>query len=392
MTRSIGIGPIPRRARTAGVLTLIAIGLLLAPLSGQAQIDFSRLWKELSPAVVSVETPTVGGGSGFVVQYRGTDGEPTWGIATACHVVADAPRSFTSEGAYPRVQVGFRAWAQGVQVPAAVVGCDDQRDVALLQPVNADGDVTTLPAYFRTLAGQRDDPDLRSFPRLWLNADGADLAPLTSVFAIGYPGPFAELNAVMGRVSGQLPIPYVQAADGALYAGEVMIVYEGAPDATLEEDAIRQIREIAGLRVADVAPLARQVLDKGLGMLILTSAFPGSDRTTGWDVVGVANGVVRVQERPIEIGSSLFGTTVTIRPRQDRAGTVSVEQRFMRLDAPVGSGFSGAPVMNTSGQVVGMVQWGLQDTPGGHFALPVATLAEALRALSAAGSAGQETD
>lgn len=363
-------------------MTVAAVCLFLAPLSAQAQIDFSGLWDDLSPAVVSVETPSVGTGSGFVVQYNGADGEPTWGILTACHVVSDAPRPFAKSSRLPQVQVAFRAWQREVHMTAGVVDCDVRRDVALLQPLDAAGDVTTLPDYFRALARERGNARLRAFPRLWLSPDGADLNPLTSVVAIGYPGPFSELNAVMGRVSAQLPVPYVQASDGTLFAGEVMIVYEGPADVALDEDAIRQIQQIAGLRVDQVAQLAQRILDSGLGMLILTADFPGSDQSTGWDVVDVDDGVVQVQARPIQISSGLFGTTVTIRPRQERAGTVSFEQRFMRLDAPVGSGFSGGPVMNMSGQVVGMVQWGLQSTEGGHFALPVEALGDALRDLS----------
>jgi len=383
MNRALRLWMIPHWLRLGGLLIITVVSLSLAPLSAQAQLDFSGLWKDLSPAVVSVETPSVGTGSGFVVQYNGTDGEPTWGILTACHVVSDAPRPFVSPNKTPQVQVAFRAWQRDVQLSAGVVGCDVRRDVALLQPLDADGNVTTLPNYFKNLAIERGNAKLRVFPRLWLSSNGTDLTPLTSVFAIGYPGPFAELNAVMGRVSAQLPVPYVQASDGTLFAGEVMIVYEGPSDVTLEEDAIRQIQQTAGLHVEQIAQLAQRILDSGLGMLILTSDFPGSDQSTGWDAVGVNNGIVKVQERPIQISSGLFGTTVTIQPRQGRTGTVSFEQRFMRLDVPVGSGFSGAPVMNMSGQVVGMVQWGLQSTEGGHFALPVQALGGALRDLSA---------
>lgn len=389
MKRSMPGKLMPPGLKAGGLLFVAAVCLLLAPPSAQAQIDFSGLWNDLSPAVVSVETPSVGTGSGFVVQYDDADGDPTWGILTACHVVSNAPRPFAREGRTPQVQVAFRAWQREVQLTAGVVGCDVRRDVALLQPLDTEGNLTTLPNYFQTLAAERNSAKLRSFPRLWLSSDGAELNPLTSVFAIGYPGPFSELNAVMGRVSAQLPVSYVQASDGTLFAGEVMIVYEGPSDVTLDEDSIRQIQQIAGLRVDQIAQLARRILKSGLGMLIVTSDFPGSDQSTGWDVVSLDDGLVQVQERPIQVTSGLFGTTVTILPRRERLGTVAFEQRFMRLDAPVGSGFSGSPVMNTSGQVVGMVQWGLQSTEGGHFALPVQALGAALRDLSAAADAGK---
>lgn len=383
MSRTRGRVNMARGMRSGGLLFVGAVCLLLAPLSAQAQIDFSKLWEDLSPAVVAVQTPTLGTGSGFVVQYESSDNQTAWGILTACHVASGAPRSFADADRRPQVQVVFRAWERDVQMPAAVMGCDAQRDVALLQPVNADDEVTTLPAYFKGLAEERNAPELRRFPRLWLDDNGTDLAPLSSVFAIGYPGPFSELNAVMGRISAQLPVPYVRASDGTLYAGEAMFVYEGGADATLDSDAIRQIRQLAGLELASLAKLAQRTLDSGLGMMLYTTAFPGSSRATGWDVVGVEDGVVQVQERPVEVGSSLFGgTTITIAPREDREGAVSFQQRFVRLDASVGSGFSGAPVLNLSGQVVGMVQWGLQNTPGGHFALPGSDLTEALRDLS----------
>lgn len=348
---------------------IMSFALVLVPQGAQTQADFSSLLAMLAPAVVHIETPVVGFGSGFVVEHRSPEGRITWGIVTACHVVLLAPRTFGDQTALPSVLVTFRAWEPKVQLRAAVVKCDVMHDAALLMPLDANGHVTTLLEYFQKLAEEKGEPRLRSFPRLWFG-DGQEVGLLEPVFVIGYPGPFSELNIVQGWISGRLPVPYILAEDGGVYRAFGLIVYDGAPEEELDLEDILQIQILPALHLGELAVLAQMVLDAGHGFLLLSFEEPLKERITGWDVIRIEDGIAKAQERHVVIEETFFGPFIEISPRLDRKGAVSFEREFWRTDASITSGHSGAPVLNLSGQVIGMMEWGLKDVEGGHFANP----------------------
>lgn len=347
-------------------MVLLISALVLLPQTVRSQADFSSLLRLVTPAVVEVETPAVGSGSGFVIEYRTPGGRTRWGIVTACHVVLEAPRAFGEAAAPATALVTFRAWKPEVQLWAAVVECDASYDAALLQPLDAEGKITTLPDYFYALAKERNDASLANFPRLWFG-DSSAVEAFTPVFVIGYPGPYTEFNAVQGRLSGRLPVLYITAEDGGeIYSTDRFIIYDGAPDEELTLENVLQIQTLPALHLEGLAGLAQRVLDAGHGLLLLALKEPLWEQRTGWDVIGVEDGLVQVRERPVEFG--MFD--ILIEPRLARQGTVSFEREFFRMDAPITSGHSGAPVFNLSGQVVGMVEWSVSDVEGGHFIGP----------------------
>jgi len=348
-----------------GWIGLLILTLVFLPQTARPQADFSSLLQLVAPAVVQVQSPAIGSGSGFVIEYRTPQGRTTWGIVTACHVVVEAPRAFGESEAPATALVTFRAWKPDVQLWAAVVKCDAAHDAALLMPLDADGNIVTLPEYFYTLAQERGDGSLASFPRLWFG-DSGTVGPFTPVIVIGYPGPYTEFNAVQGRLSGRLPVLYITAEDDKIYSTDRLIIYDGSPDEELSLENILQIQTLPALHLEELARLAERVLDAGHGLLLLALEEPSWEWETGWDVVGVEDGLVRVQERPVVYG--LFD--ILIEPRLERRGTVSHEREFFRMDAPITGGHSGAPVLNLSGQVVGMVEWSVVDVEGGHFITP----------------------
>jgi S1-C subfamily serine protease len=370
------IGRLQRWTRWSWI-GLLVCALVLVPQTARPQADFSSLLKLIAPAVVQVETPAVGSGSGFVIEYRTPQGQTTWGIVTACHVVLQAPRAFGEAQAPATALVTFRAWEPEVRLWAAVVKCDAAHDAALLLPLDADGDIVPLPDFFRALAQERGDPSLLNFPRLWFGDSGA-VGAFTPVFVIGYPGPYSEFNAVQGRISGRLPVLYVTAPDERIYRTRMLIIYDGAPDEELTLENILQIQILPALHLGELAGLAQRVLAAGHGLLLLSMEEPLWERETGWDVVGVEDGLVQVRERPVSFMMSFFGTEITIGPRLERRGTVSFEREFFRMDAPIAAGHSGAPVLNLSGQVVGMVEWSVSDMEGGHFINPGNVIRHAL--------------
>jgi hypothetical protein len=359
------------------VVLVFAAGLI--PQMAHSQAVFSSLLQMLAPAVVQVEAPAVGSGSGFVVEHRSPQGEPSWSIVTACHVVLEAPRAFGEATALPTVLVTFRAWIPDVQLRAAVVSCDAARDAALLLPLDANGNIVSLPDYFQALAQERGDARLRSFPRLWFAEELDSIAPLEPIFVMGYPGPFSEFNAVEGRISTRMPVLYVTAEDdGRVYRAYTLILYDGAPDEELGWSNVLQIQILPALHLAELAELAERVLRAGHGLLLLAPQEPLGEPSTGWDVIGIEDGLVRVQERPAEFVQTIFGIQLIIHPRTDRRGAVDFEREFFKTDASIAGGFSGGPVLNLSGQVVGMIEWGVSDVPGAHFANPTDVIRRAL--------------
>jgi len=346
-------------------MVLLVCTLVLLPQTVRSQADFSSLLQLVAPAVVQVETPAVGSGSGFVIEYRAGGGQTRWGIVTACHVVLEAPRAFGEAAGLATALVTFRAWKPEVRLWAAVVKCDPSHDAALLQPLDSEGKITTLPDYFYALAKERHDASLANFPRLWFG-DSAAVGAFTPVFVIGYPGPYTEFNAVQGRLSGRLPVLYITTEDEEIYSTDRLIIYDGAPDEELTEENLLGVQTLPALHLEELAGLAQRVLDAGHGLLLLGLREPLWEEGTGWDVVGIEDGLVRVQERPVEFG--MF--EILIEPRLARRGIVSFEREFFRMDAPITGGHSGAPVLNLSGQVVGMVEWSVSDVEGGHFIGP----------------------
>ena len=365
-----------RCTRWVGLAVVIgAMAIAAQPQTASSQADLSSLLDVLAPAVVQVETP-LGSGSGFVVEHRPANGAPSWGIVTACHVVSDGPRDLTDASAARTAQVTFTAWGPSVQIEAVVERCVASADTALLQPVNAADEVTTLGERFATLAEARNNPDLRSFPRLWLGeSDG--VRPLQSIFSVGYPGPFSEFNAVRGNVSGELPRLFITAQDGPVYRVSELAIFDAAEDEPIRFDQgdVLQRSAFPAMGLSDFPEFVQRLLDSGRGVLLQGSREPTFDRPTGWEVVGLENGVAQVRERPVV--RDQFGQVVGYEPRSDRSGQVDQERVFFRVNAPLISGFSGAPVFNLSGQVIGMVEWGI-NVEGGHFVNPVDEIRETL--------------
>ena len=348
------------------VVVMMAM-VVLAPQSAQSQADFAGLFDHIAPPVVRINTPAVGGGTGFITQYETPAGEIKTGIVTACHVVFDAPRAFGPGETAQIVNVTFEAWKPGLTIRAGVVKCEAAHDAALLLPVNENDEIVPMREFFEALALEQNDPSLRGFPRLYFG-DSDDVSALDAVFMIGYPGPFVEFTAVQGRVSGTLPVPHVEADSGRVDRISTFIVYDGRGDREVDLDRILSIQTLPSIDLAGIAQLAEDVLDSGHQLLFLSDVQPTGFRVTGWDAVSVnAAGILEVQERPVVLDFSLFGDGLVIGPREESFGTVSLLREFFRLDLPVAGGHSGGPVMNMNGQVIGMVEWGI-DSPGGSFA------------------------
>ena len=358
---------------------LLAFGLGLLPQPVLSQTGFDSLLQMLSPAVVQVQSPALGTGSGFVVEHLPPQGDPQTGIVTGCHVVLEVPRPFGADEAPPTVWVTFRAWRPDVQLRAAVMRCDTRNDVAFLLPVDSEGNVLSMGDYFRQLAAERGDPSLRGFPRLWL-ADPettAAVSPLEPVFVLGYPGPFSEFNAVEGRISARMPVLYVTAADtGEVFRVDSLLLYEGTAE---EVEEVLQVQTLPALNLGEFTRLAERVREAGHGLLLLSFPEPLWESLVGWDVVDIEDGRVRVQERPVEI-ETFFGVPVgfSIQPRTERSGAVDFEREFFKTDASITGGFSGGPVLNLSGQVVGMIEWGVNNVPGAYFANPADVIRKSL--------------
>ena len=345
----------------------IAAVVLLAPQSAQSQADFTGLFSHIAPPVVKINTPGVGGGTGFITQYETAAGEVRTGIVTACHVVFDAPRAFGEGVTAQVVNVNFQAWKPDLTLRFGISKCNAANDAALLLPVNENDELVPMGTFFEDLSIERNDPSLRGFPRLYFG-DSDDVQALDAVFMIGYPGPFVEFTAVQGRVSGILPVPHIEADSGRVDRISGIVIYDGRPDREIDLDRILSIQTLPALDLEGTAQLALDTLDAGHQILFLSDVQPTGFRITGWDAVGLnESGVLEVQERPIEIDFSLFGSGLEIGPRIESFGTVSLLREFFRLDLPVAGGHSGGPVMNMNGQVIGMVEWGI-DSPGGNFA------------------------
>lgn len=364
--------------RTALALLLIT-GLLFVAQPVHSQTDFSILFDKMAPAVVLIESPAVGTGSGFVVEYKNADGEFDWAIVTACHVVLQSPRDFGNAQNMPSVFVTFKAWEHEVRMEAGVVKCDAATDSALLLPINDQRELISLPEFFNSLAETHNDFSLRSFPRVWFGSS-AELDPLDSIFVIGYPGPFGEFTASAGRISGRLPILYATTGQGNVDRLETLFIYRGGPRDIVETGDLLQVQQAPSIRLDELPTLVENVLGAGHGMLFLSGSEPLRSQLVGWDVVGVdeETGFVRVQERTVEIDLGLFGTGITIGPRQDRAGAIDFQRTFIKLDVPISGGNSGGPILNISGQVIGMVEWGVDGQPGANFAGTAEEIQQAL--------------
>ncbi len=359
-------------------LLLLALFVTLSPQQARPQADFSSLYQLIAPPVVRVDALPIGTGTGFVAQYLpAPDAEPQTGIVTACHVVIESPLKLGDPNSKRIVNVTFSAWKPDLTIKAAVTKCDAAHDAALLQPLNDKGEVTTLGKLFDELALKKNDPSLRSFPRLYFG-DSDDVKPLDSIFVLGYPSPFAELTSMLGRVSGFLPVPYVIAESGRVDRVLAIMIYTGEPDEEVDLDKVLQIQTLPGLNLQQLADLAQNILDAGYNFLLISAIQPTDSTLTGWDVVAIEDGILKMQERPISLRFGFFSISLDIGPRIESFGKASLLREFIRVDVPVGAGHSGGPVMNIHGQVIGMIEWGVADTPGANFANPVNSFRKAL--------------
>jgi S1-C subfamily serine protease len=348
-------------------LVLLVGAVVLFPQQARTQTDFSSLYNLISPPVVKIDSPGVGSGSGYIVQNQSADGHSQTGIVTACHVVFDAPLKFSDRTSPPIVTVTFAAWKPDITIRAAVVKCDATNDAALLQPVDENGEIITLGKFFSDLAIKTNDKSLTSYPRLYFG-DSSKVKPLDSVFIIGYPGPYSELNSLLGHVSGLLPVPHVVSETGRVDRVAYLLIYDGDPDLPIEPNQILQIQTLPSLDLKGIANLAQNILAAGHGLLLISTAQPLGTTLTGWDATTVKDGILQVQERLVRLDVSIFGASLIIGPRNEQTGSVSLLRTFFRVDAPVAPGHSGSPVMNVNGQVVGMIEWGVDGLPGASFA------------------------
>ncbi|MBI1730165.1 trypsin-like peptidase domain-containing protein [Candidatus Acetothermia bacterium] len=348
-------------------LVLLISAVVLFPQQARTQTDFGSLYNLISPPVVRIVSAGVGSGSGYIIQNQSADGNSQTGIVTACHVVFDAPLNFSDRAAPPLVTVTFAAWKPDITIKAAVVKCDAANDAALLQPVDEHGEVTTLGKFFSDLAIKTNDRSLTSYPHLYFG-DSSKVKPLDSVFIIGYPGPYSELNSLLGHVSGLLPVPHVVSERGRVDRVAYLLIYDGDPDQPIEPNQILQIQTLPSLDLTGIADLAQNILASGHGLLLISTAQPLGTTLTGWDATSVKEKILQVQERPVRLDVSIFGASLIIGPRNGQTGSVSLLRTFFRVDAPVAPGQSGAPMMNLNGQVVGMIEWGVDGLPGASFA------------------------
>jgi S1-C subfamily serine protease len=355
--------------RWVAALVLTITFLLTAQSVAHSQADFTALLEDIAPAVVRIETPTFGTGSGFVVEYRNADNEPAWGIVTACHVVEGAPRSLQNSDSLGTVIVHFDAWRSGVAMRAAVVKCDKITDSALLMPIDDAGNIITLPEHFHAQADAQNDISLNRFPRLWMG-DSDELGLFESVFVLGYPSPFSEFNVSLAHISGRLSLPYVQPDEGAPELLVGYIIYRGvAGDEEIGLLDIIDVQSSSALPLDALSRLAQNVMNAGHSLLLLAgTGLTGSDLV--WDVLGVDNGFVQLQARLMEIGG-LFIPTIDISPRLDQFGSLSFSREFLKIDAPVAPGHSGGPVLTIHGQVIGKIELGSSEQAGANFAAPV---------------------
>jgi S1-C subfamily serine protease len=355
-----------QNARWMATLTLALAFMLSAQTVAHSQADFSALLEDIVPAVVRIEVPTQGSGSGFVVEYEDADGQLNWGIITACHVVDGAPRPLANPDALGTVIVNFQAWQPNVALRAAVVRCDKTTDSALLMPLDDAGNITTLPDYFHTLADERNDISLNRFPRLWFgNSDAVGV--FESVFVLGYPSPFSEFNVSLGRISGRLSLPHVQPENGSAELLSAYLIHNSAPDEAISIFDILDLQTATALSLDGVARLAQSVLDAGHGLILLAGAGLTSGQFLVWDVTGVEGGIVQLQARQMEI-SGIFFPIIDIGPRLEEFASVSFVRQFFKVDAPVAPGHSGGPVLNIHGQVIGKIEFGSNGQTGANFA------------------------
>lgn len=350
-------------ARALGAL--VALWLALAP-PAQSQADFSALMDLLSPAVVFIETPGSGSGTGFILSHRTADGDTALDMVTACHVVHGAPKTVQSPGGYPLVNVSFKAWVQGVSIQAAVTRCDEANDAALLVPVDETGRLSSLSQVFRVLADERRNPKLRQIPALWQADEQTPVRLLEPAFFLGYPGPFSEFSVNVGTISAQLPVSFVQAADQWVGMVERLLIYDPSPDDAITQANVLYFDPAAAMGVEALARTARQIMQSGHSVVLLAQGLSPTD-VRAWEVVQVADDRVLVQERPITLETAL-GYDLHLLPRTDLEGSVAFQRQFLKVDAAVGAGYSGGPVLNQSGQVIGMLQWEVFGLEGANYA------------------------
>jgi hypothetical protein len=356
----------------------LVVALLIVPQQAHSQADFSDLFNLIAPPVVKIDALPSGSGSGYIVQYDTPSGEVLTGIITACHVVVNSPRLFGSDNANRQVNVTFGAWRPDITLRAAVVKCDAANDAALLQPISESGSIITLGSYFQDLAIEHNDPSLRAYPRLWLG-DSNTVRPLDSVFVMGYPGPFTEFTSVLGRTSGELPLPNIVADNGRVDAVQLLAIYDGSPDRVMDIGDILDLANVPPVGPEGFAGLVQSIFDAGHRVLFLSAVQPQNTELTGWDAVSIEDGVVQVVERPVIVEFSfLFGTDLRIGRPTNLLGSVSLFRDFFKIDAPITGGHSGGPVMNINGQVIGMIEWGVDGAPGANYANTINAIKKAI--------------
>jgi len=338
---------------------------LFAP-AAHSQADYSGLMHLVSPAVVLIETPGSGSGTGFVLNYQLSNGDDALALVTACHVVNGAPKIALAPGSYPVVRANFKAWMPDVVMEAAVVSCDPSIDTAVLVPIDDKGQLTSLSKYLKDLAEQRNDPRLRQTPSLWLADEDYEVNPLSAAFFLGYPGPFSEFSVNVGRVSAQLPVSFIQADDGWIGSASRLIVYQGENDETITQNNLVSIDFSVTSDMETLTNRARAFLLAGYQIVLFANGLSPLD-VRAWGITDEGEEGLALFERPLT-PLTIIGFELVILPQTDLQAKLAFQREFLKVDGSVGPGYSGGPVLNQFGQVVGMVQWEVSGLEGANYA------------------------
>jgi len=357
----------------AGLLGLVVMALAVVGLTPSGRgggIDFSRLLDQITPAVVQVsglldpEEDLWSSATGYLVSPDGK-------VLTACSAVIDALE----------VRVTLN---DGTVYGAAVERCDEEDIEAKMY------NVALLQLDLEEQTGVH-------LPRLWLSREPVQL--WENIFLLSHPAPYGELTVTEGMVSGRLPRPYLTLGERVF--GIWLLVQVKVAWATPEEGALTGVGSIvdldySDLSLAQLADYVRESQSGGWEVILLGVEEPREDVLFCGLAVsaageGAAQGTLEV-ERINCFWLLAFDGVV----RTGEVGQLDRELLFYKISAAAPSmreGSAGSPVVNLSGQVVGMLSWTrgveiatdergeleeIRAWPGAHYIIPVEALRQFL--------------
>jgi S1-C subfamily serine protease len=286
----------------------------LSGIGSGGDLDYSSLLRLISPAVVSVQgliDPEEGlwvSASGFII-------EPTGKVITACHAVLNVAK----------VTVQLQ---DGSSYEANVERCSDDDleakmlDVAILQ-------LQGVSHYL---------------PQLWLG-DSSAVHLGGGVLVLSHPGPYGEFNVVTGEISGRLSRQYL-ILENRVYRAALLVRLERRPDGYHTGAALDLDSSHPSLK--DVIAFAEK------DTLIIAVERPREDEL----FCGMVSSIDAPRQALVvdEIDCEwLFEGWIR---KTGRTAKLDREVEFLKTSAPISDGSSGGPVLNLSGQVIGVVSWG----------------------------------